>query len=122
MKNKLIETIRKHETDLLKTQVRASRSQLDKLIADNFIEFGSSGNIYDKKMILDDLPEERAEIRYKLTDFKIEKLGKEVVLATYRLKKASADEKKMTPSLRSSIWKKTDGQWQMMFHQGTKTK
>jgi hypothetical protein len=57
-----------------------------------------------------------------MTDFKINQLAKNIVLATYKVQKASADEKKMTPSLRSSIWRKEKGRWRMVFHQGTVSK
>ncbi len=124
MKNELLEVIQNQEIALLETCNRKSVAALDKLIADDFIEFGSSGNVYDKAIILRDLPEdeERAEIRYEISDFKANELAANIVLATYKIQKASADEKDMTSSLRSSIWRNENGQWRMVFHQGTVSK
>jgi hypothetical protein len=46
----LEELIYKLETDLLKPEVRASVEELNELMSDDFIEYGSSGFIYDKKI------------------------------------------------------------------------
>ena len=40
------------ETELLDPAVRRSRSRLDALLADEFVEFGSSGRIFDKRSII----------------------------------------------------------------------
>ncbi len=45
-------------------------------------------------------------------------LASDVLLATYQTFRHN-DSKY---ALRSSIWKKNQGEWQMIFHQGTPTK
>jgi hypothetical protein len=50
-----------------------------------------------------------------LTHFKTLVLAPGVVLVTYRAGRQHGSE----ASLRSSIWKRIDGRWQMLFHQGT---
>lgn len=52
-------------------------------------------------------------MHHSLTDFKTLLLTDDLVLVTYRITK---NDKKQ--SLRSSIWKFNDNQWQMIFHQG----
>ena len=52
-----------------------------------------------------------------LNNFKFNKLGKKHYLVTYKILKEK-DGKKIN-SLRSSIWKKEKGKYQIIFHQGT---
>jgi hypothetical protein len=89
---------------------------LNDLLADDFLEFGSSGNTFNKKAIHDVALHEK-NIQFTVTDFNIKRLSADVVLATYRTFRHN-DRKH---ALRSSIWKVIDGQWKMVFHQGTPT-
>jgi hypothetical protein len=103
------------EKQLLEPNTRTTSAELDKLLADEFFEFGCSGNVWYKK----DFVEGGLSVgEMSLSDFEIYPLSEEVVLATYRIK----DETRMLNTLRSSIWKCKDGRWQMFFHQGTITK
>lgn len=102
------------ELSLLKPETRRSPAQLNQLIADDFVEFGSSGNIYHKKDCIDHLPlESTSDKDFKVENFEVIELAADVILATYKITSPCV-------SLRSSIWKRIDGQWQMIFHQGTR--
>lgn len=105
---KLIEAL---EQSLLSASVRQSTEQLNKLIADDFLEFGSSGKVYNKQDCIkpDDIPR-----KFVVSDFKIKELSKDVTLATYK-----TTENGVT-SLRSSIWQRYGDEWKLIFHQGTK--
>ena len=105
---KLIEAL---EQSLLDPSVRQSTEQLNTLIADGFLEFGSSGKIYNKQDCIkqDDIPR-----KFVVSDFKIKELSKDVMLATYKTTEDGI------ASLRSSIWKRYGAEWQIIFHQGTK--
>ena len=48
----LAKQLRNMEEELLSRQVRTSSDRLDVLLAEDFIEFGSSGAIYDKQAII----------------------------------------------------------------------
>ncbi len=112
LKNHLLEL----EQQLLDPETRTSPTEIDKLLTDDFFEFGSSGNIWYKS---DSVGGEGLTVRkMTLSDFEIYPLSDESVLATYRIK----DETRKLNTLRSSIWKLVDGRWQMFFHQGTITK
>lgn len=100
------------EMSLLTPDIRKSPLQLKELIADEFIEHGSSGTIYDKNDLLNSLPCEE-ERSYVVENFSVLKLSSKVMLATYRVTCESKS------SLRSSIWKFKNARWQMIFHQGT---
>jgi hypothetical protein len=96
-------------------------NELNEHLADDFLEYGSSGNTFDKNAQLDAVRDDQTvtnSIRYTVTDFNIRILASDVVLATYRSLRHN-DGKLF---LRSSIWKKVQGKWQMIFHQGTLTK
>ena len=123
MQEDLQNTIYDLETTLLKPEIRSSAKDLDLLLADDFMEFGSSGEIYDKKMILERLPKdtEISPVQFEVSDFQVKELSENVVLATFKTDKISPDNSRFT-ALRASIWKKTNGNWQMVYHQGTPTK
>ena len=106
-------TIYELELSLLEPCTRHSQTELKKLIADDFMEFGSSGRIYNKLDLLKTLPSEGIR-EFIMTDFTIKELSQCVILATYKTIEYGAI------SLRSSIWKKNRDEWQMIFHQGTR--
>ena len=107
--------VRHLEEQLLEPEVRRSADQVDRLLADEFIEFGSSGAVYDKRRIIEALQYEEPGTTVRMVDFTARAIASDVVLITYR----SIREGTPYSRLRSSIWKLIDGQWQMIFHQGT---
>ncbi|MBT2679343.1 DUF4440 domain-containing protein [Bacillus sp. ISL-35] len=102
------------EEKLLTPEVRSSKTELKKLLADEFFEFGSSGRVLYKD---EDFEGGIGVIKVKLSNFEIHPLSDEIVLATYR----TFNEQTKQYALRSSIWKLNEGKWKMVFHQGTKT-
>ncbi len=111
--------IHKLELKLLDPKVRGSVEELDQLLTDDFVEYGSSGLVYTKEMILDRLPSGSIST-YELYDFEIVVFSDSVVQARYKTDRTNPDGSKLK-SLRSSIWKNIDGKWQMSFHQSTPT-
>ncbi|MGD6880038.1 DUF4440 domain-containing protein [Bacillus infantis] len=106
---KLIKELEERHTGL---EVRTNREELDKLLADDFFEIGSSGYMFDKKECLESgvvLTE------MSLHNHEINPLSSDVVLSTYFV----VDKTRNRNTLRSSIWKLIDGRWQLYFHQGT---
>jgi hypothetical protein len=114
--------IRSLEEELFKQPVRGSPELVTNLLADNFVEFGRSGRIYNKQEVISSLASQCAETMDALAadDFDLKSLADDVVLLTYRSLRQGADGEELH-SLRSSIWKFSDGRWQMVFHQGTPT-
>ncbi|HEY5307170.1 MAG TPA: DUF4440 domain-containing protein [Casimicrobiaceae bacterium] len=106
------------ELRLLCRNVRRSLAELEQLLADDFLEFGSSGAIYRKSDVIDALRREPIDAR-SLTDFRLVALARDVVLATYREARQPVDGTRPAHSLRSSVWRHNLGQWQLFFHQGT---
>jgi hypothetical protein len=109
----VIELIREAEEQLLRPEVRKSVARAAALLADEFIEIGSSGRIYDKPQIIALFQQEGGKGSIPtISDFSTRQLTADVVLVTYRIIESQ--------TMRSSIWKLMDGQWRMVFHQGTR--
>lgn len=106
------------EEKLLNPEIRKSGDELANLLSDSFIEFGSSGKIYNKEAVIKALQNE-SPIQVSIIDFNISFISDIVVLATYRAEKMNDNLLPATQSLRSSIWKNIEGVWQLYFHQGT---
>ncbi|MDP4549794.1 DUF4440 domain-containing protein [Alkalihalobacillus macyae] len=103
------------ELQLLKPRIRQSPTEIDKLLAEEFFEFGSSGAVWSKE---DSVGGQGLSVRdMTLTNFEINLLAEGVVLATYHVKDLTRNQN----TLRSSIWKLDSGHWKMFFHQGTLT-
>ena len=118
MEDQLHSVIESLEVELLQNDIRKNTKRLSELIADDFIEFGASGKRYNKKIILDSLPNQE-EVRYLVQDFSLIQLSPNTVLATYRLEMDNIFKGEFSVSLRSSIWQFRNNNWKIMFHQGT---
>ena len=112
--------IRQLEERLLLPNVRKSEKEVSALIAEEFVEYTSSGHIADKNQTIKGLLTEKP-IQIALSDFKTRMLAPDVVLATYLAVKQDSNGQP-SYSLRSSIWKMIDDRWQIVFHQGTPTR
>ena len=112
--------LRRLEETLLDPAVRRDGARVGELLADDFVEFGSSGRIWTRDEILDLLAvEPPAPIR--MADFACALLAEDVALVTYRAWRTDARTGTQFSSLRSSIWTKKAGGWRLRFHQGTRT-
>lgn len=114
LKQQLIEL----ELYLLKSEVRSSAEELASLIHDDFLEFGGSGIRFGKEEVLMRLPKERCP-EFCATDFELRVLTPDLAQLLYRASMIKPDEFITRYSLRSSLWKKSGDNWQMIFHQGT---
>ena len=113
--------IRQLEERLLQPEVRRSASDVAALLADDFREFGSSGRSWTKQQIIETLQHE-APMQGELSDFHTTTLAQGIVLATYTAVRHVEPVGQPVSSLRSSIWRWSEGRWQMLFHQGTPSK
>lgn len=101
-------------------EVRRSTEMLGELLMDDFVEFGSSGTVYDKHTIFKALTESPEDRDIHISDFELAVLSEGVALVTYRCEsKTSNSGINVRKTIRSSIWKREGNQWKMLFHQGT---
>lgn len=104
------------ERRLLTPRTRSSRKDLDLLIANDFLEFGSSGRVWTKAEIINSLLQS-PDLDVKIDRVQSRELVENVILVTYRSNRVSQTGNTVT--LRSSIWQKRGDEWQLIFHQGT---
>ena len=116
----LAQQLRKMEEELLSRQVRASSDRLDVLLAEEFIEFGSSGVSYDKQAIIAALADTVNDEFLSLRDHNLIAHSDAIAVTTCVCECHDSENRLVRRSFRSSLWKKFDGRWQMAFHQGTK--
>ena len=115
----LLDYLRQLEERLAQPEVRRSPEQLAELLADDFREFGSSGRVFTKAEIINAL-QDQAPCQLTLEDCRAVILAPDIVLLTYRGICRFAHSDKDSYSLRSSIWRRQNGRWQVLFHQGTR--
>ena len=109
-----IAELRELELSLHKAEIRVSRERVAARLTDDFLEFGRSGAVYDKALLLDVLAQEDGSAPPPVvTEFAVRLLAPAVALVTYRTLTTKRE------TLRSSIWRREDKGWRMAFHQGT---
>jgi hypothetical protein len=104
------------ERELHDPNIRRS-PRVEELLAEDFVEFGRSGRIYNKAQILQALSSESAE-HITSAEYKVNSLAPGVALVTYKSHRPAREE---VYTLRSSIWRRHGSTWKMIFHQGTPT-
>jgi hypothetical protein len=112
--------LRSLEEDLLRPEVRRSADLVGRLLADDFLEIGSSGCVSDKTQTIHALQHEAPdpEVRIAIADFTARHLAPGLVLVNYRAVHTGTGVPE-SYKWRSSIWQLLEGRWQMVFHQGT---
>ncbi len=116
----IADQLRRSEETLLDPAVRTNRTRVAELLADDFVEFGSSGRIWTRDEIRDLLAGE-TPAPIDMMDFECALLADDVALVTYRASRTDARTGTQLSSLRSSIWTKKSAGWRLRFHQGTRT-
>lgn len=109
--NKLI----KLELKLLTKECRQSFEVLNSLLSEDFVEIIPTGQTWTKKQIIESLTSGDNQEEYEAFQIQVRNISKNTVMLNYLTKKPSQIEQQM----RTSIWRKEKGKWQMIFHQGT---
>lgn len=102
------------EMEMLDPAVRADPVRVRELLHDDFIEFGSTGRVYNKEILIEMLRSEQPST-VSIREFTVRQLASDTALVTYRSVGQSGQEAR-----RSSVWVRQDGVWRMVFHQGTR--
>jgi hypothetical protein len=111
--------IRSYEEALVDPTFRKDRLRVSALLADDFVEFGSSGNVWTRDQILDRLSNEEFDPPM-MEDFECRAISAGVMLATYRAVRTDSKTDSQAVTLRSSLWTNKAGKWLLRFHQGTR--
>ena len=87
-------------------------------MCDEFWEVGASGNVYTKQDVIETLIDRYNDPNYKdiwkASNFEITQVAPDNYLLTYVL-----IQNKTRRTRRSTIWRKVNGQWKILYHQGT---
>lgn len=89
------------------------------LLAPEFWEIAASGKRYNRTFVLKALTERQQnpfEQTWETTDYFVQQLSDELFLITYTLHQPTR------VSERTSLWRKHEGRWQFVYHQGTTSK
>ena len=86
------------EREVLDPKTRGNPQRLDLLLRGDFIEFGSSGRVYHKNMLIDMMVNEQ-HAAVLIRDFSVRELSSESALVTYRTVGQAGQEAR-----RSSVW------------------
>ena len=84
------------------------------LLADSFVEFGSSGRVYNRRQIIDELATEEP-FSINADTFEATQVCPGIVRVTYR----TLGEGRVV--LRESVWFHDGTAWKMVFHRGMRT-
>jgi hypothetical protein len=103
------------EMALLEPAIRSSRERAERLLDEEFVEFGSSGRVWDRESILAAMAGalSAADEPISAADVRGVRLAENLVHVTYMTVWRGSQ------SRRSSLWRQTDGRWRLLFHQGT---
>jgi hypothetical protein len=113
----LTQTLLELETRLMDPDVRRSDKAAE-FLADDFMEFGGNGKIYNKADALAVMRRHAPRIA-AVEEFNIRELSPTIVLVTYRVRTQAIPGVPGRLSVRSSIWVQRNGRWQVTFHQAT---
>ncbi|MEO9340563.1 DUF4440 domain-containing protein [Mesorhizobium sp. SB112] len=106
------------EEALHRPEIRRCKEAVEALLAEEFVEFGASGRIYDRAEIIDLLTQDDESSDLKAANYAMVSISHDAVLLTYETERSYHDGTKRRV-LRSSVWKHNGVKWQMLFHQGT---
>lgn len=95
-----------------------TKYDIESQVCDEFWEVGSSGNVYTKQYVIESLLDRYNNSSYQevweISDFETTKIAQDNYLLTYVLL-----QNKTRRTRRSTIWRKINEQWKILYHQGT---
>ena len=112
----VLEELKKLEPIFHHPEYGTKREDFEKMTEETFWEVGASGRIYSRDYVLDVLEERLKnpqEDKWKTKDFHCLEISKNNYLLTYTLIQGDRITR------RSTIWRKYDDNWKIVYHQGT---
>lgn len=111
-----IDELESLEEELWRNETRFNRTYMREVMSPDFFEFGRSGRTYNLEEVLS-IDSQDIEAALPLPNLNIRQLSDDVVQVTYD--SAVGRGKDVEFAHRSSIWSRSDGKWELRFHQGT---
>ena len=94
-----------------------TRAEFERMTVSGFWEVGASGSRYSREFVLEELERRHATPQadvWETSDFRCQRLADDVFLLTYSLLQ---DRVRLTR--RTTIWRRDEDGWKIVFHQGT---
>jgi hypothetical protein len=104
------------EEGLWRAQTRFDMAFMERVLAEDFFEYGRSGRTYLRQDILN-VPHDEPKTTFPLPNLSIRLLSPDVAQVTYDSEVEYAGV--VEHGRRSSIWSRRDASWVLRFHQGT---
>lgn len=116
----LMATLQALEQALLHTDFREDPSQLERLLAPDFVEVNPMGMPTDRQAVVAWLLAKNPQDRWQFSEWQLEPVGPGAILVRYHAVRTSpASTSKGARHV--SLWRQTSaGSWQLCFHQSTK--
>lgn len=114
--NDVLELLSNLEIFIHWPKLGSTKEQIENTLDENFWEVGASGNKYNRELILKVILERAQKpypVDWKNESFKCSQLSQNFYLLTYTMLQG---ERKTE---RSSIWKKYESGFKLVYHQGT---
>jgi hypothetical protein len=111
------EVLRLLEEQLWRPGTRYSLEFMDAILAEEFVEVGASGAVYDRRAIIE-APPQSIVVEFPLPEFAVREVAPAVALVTYRSVQATDDGSERC-ARRTSLWVRAGEDWRLAFHQGT---
>ncbi|NHC15693.1 nuclear transport factor 2 family protein [Motilibacter deserti] len=112
----VLRELRDREPVFHRPELGTTRDDLERQTAPDFFEVGASGRRYSRGHVIATLLARYARSEsdeWETTDFHCRAVGPETYLLTYLLRQGERRSRRVT------AWRRTDGQWQVLYHQGT---
>ncbi|MGV8875300.1 MAG: DUF4440 domain-containing protein [Rhodococcus sp. (in: high G+C Gram-positive bacteria)] len=100
------------ERELQTAECRGDNERMIGLLADDFIEVGASGTVWNKSSILDMLGSESSD-RIEVHELSGREISAECVLVHWISRTSGMRAR------RTSLWRRTVSGWELVHHQGT---
>jgi hypothetical protein len=112
----ILEELRAREPLCHRPEFGTTRADFAAQLADDFWEVGASGRVYSRDSVLTTLEDRWSrphEDPWATSDFHCCEVGTDTYALTYTLRQGARVTRRLT------IWRKFDGSWRALFHQGT---
>jgi len=106
-------TLGELELAMWTTKFRCDPVWFDHWLHDDFFEYGRSGTLWTREVILAQEMPDKIEVEVPFPDMAITHVSADLVQVTYRSVEPRGQ------AWRSSLWQRVDEQWRLRFHQGT---
>ena len=112
----VLEELKRREPIFHRHEFGATRADFENMMEVTFCEVGASGRRYSREYVLDELDKRQShqvEDDWQTLDFHCLEIATDNYLVTYTLIQGARVTR------RSTIWRRTNSGWKILYHQGT---